>query len=59
MVNIKTFSLTYWRDKNGATSIEYGLIAAVIAISLIAAASNIGANSDSLWQGVTDEVDKV
>ncbi|WP_241126809.1 Flp family type IVb pilin [Novosphingobium terrae] len=31
-----------WRDRRGATAIEYGLIVALIALSLVAGAKGIG-----------------
>ena len=35
----------FWEDESGATAIEYGLIAALVAVALIAA---LGAMKDSL-----------
>ena len=32
----------FWRDRSGATAIEYGLIAAGIALAIIAAVNGIG-----------------
>ncbi len=32
----------FWNDESGATAIEYGLIAALIAIAIIAAATTLG-----------------
>ena len=56
MIKLKNFCHSYWHDDSGATAIEYALIAVVIAISIIAGASTIGKNNDSLWNGVTTAI---
>jgi len=35
---------TFLRNDNGATAIEYGLIAALIAVAIIAGATTVGGN---------------
>jgi pilus assembly protein Flp/PilA len=35
---------TFLRDESGATAIEYGLIAALIALAIIGAATTVGSN---------------
>ena len=37
------------RDESGATAIEYGLIAALIAVGIIAAATTLGNSLSSLF----------
>jgi pilus assembly protein Flp/PilA len=32
----------FWRDEDGATAIEYGLIAALVAVAAIVALSSLG-----------------
>ncbi len=39
----------YLKDESGATAIEYGLIAALIAVSLIAGATAIGVSIDDIF----------
>jgi pilus assembly protein Flp/PilA len=39
---MKNLLLRFWRDESGATAIEYGLIAAGIAVAIIAAVSSVG-----------------
>lgn len=56
MKKIIKFGRTYWQDESGATAIEYALIAALIGISIIAGASSIGKNTNSLWNGVSNAV---
>ena len=34
----------FWKDNSGATAIEYGLIAALIAVVIITALTTIGTN---------------
>ena len=38
----------FWRDELGATAIEYGLIAALVAVAVIAGASALGVNISGL-----------
>ena len=44
MTNILT---SFLADENGATAIEYGLIAALIAVVVITALTNIGTSLDA------------
>jgi pilus assembly protein Flp/PilA len=39
----------FWRDESGATAIEYGLIAALVAVAVIAAATNLGSGLSGLF----------
>jgi pilus assembly protein Flp/PilA len=41
-----------FRNEQGATAIEYGLIAALIAVAAIAAMGNIGSKLNSTFNGV-------
>ena len=36
-------------DKRGATAIEYGLIAALIGVAIIASVSKLGGGSNGMW----------
>lgn len=42
------------RDEEGATAIEYGLIAALIAVAAITAMSSLGEQLSTTFQSVTD-----
>ena len=44
------------RDESGATAIEYGLIAALVAVAAIAAMSFLGGELTSLFGGVGNEL---
>lgn len=40
------------KDESGATAIEYGLIAALIAVVLIAGATMVGTDLNALFEGI-------
>ena len=45
------------QEEDGVTAIEYGLIAALIAVVIIAGVSFLGTRLDALFQGVGSVVD--
>lgn len=45
----------FLRDTAGATAIEYGLIAALIGIGLIAGATALGGGINGMFQGLADD----
>lgn len=44
-------------DESGATAIEYGLIAALIAVGIIGAATLLGGNLSNLFTGIAGQLD--
>ena len=46
----------FLQDESGATAIEYGLIAALISVSLIAGYKVIGDSLNSHWNDIADTV---
>ena len=44
------------RDDSGATAIEYGLIAALIAVGIIAAATTLGGSLSSLFGRISTKL---
>ena len=44
-------------DESGATAIEYGLIAALIAIAIIAGAGMVGDSLDVKFKAIADAID--
>ena len=52
---MKLFS-RFAQDESGATAIEYGLIAALIAVAAIGAMSSVGTNLNSTFQDVADNL---
>ncbi|ABK12600.1 Flp family type IVb pilin [Burkholderia orbicola] len=45
------------RDEDGVTAIEYGLIAALIAIGIIAALSTVGKDLKTVFTTIADDLD--
>jgi len=45
-----------FKNEDGATAIEYGLIAALIAVAAITAMTSLGANLSGTFQNVGDEL---
>ena len=52
---MKTF-MHLIRDQNGATAIEYGLIAALISIAAIAAIKSVGTNLKTSFNNVSNNL---
>jgi pilus assembly protein Flp/PilA len=50
--------LSLVRDQKGATAIEYGLIAALIAVAAIGAMSSIGGELGKTFNGAADHMNK-
>jgi pilus assembly protein Flp/PilA len=44
-------------DESGATAIEYGLIAALIAVGIIAAATTLGGGLSTLFNNISSKLD--
>jgi pilus assembly protein Flp/PilA len=47
---------TLRRDESGATAIEYGLIAALIAVAAISGFSALGGGAGGMWSTIGNEV---
>jgi pilus assembly protein Flp/PilA len=52
-----TFFKNLVRDEQGATAIEYGLIAALIAVAAITAMTSLGENLSATFQEVNTAMD--
>ncbi len=46
------------KDESGATAIEYGLIAALIALAIMVGARAVGTSLDALFTEVATELDR-
>lgn len=44
------------QDESGATAIEYGLIAALISVGIIVAATTLGGSLGDLFNNIADEL---
>ena len=49
---MKRFITNFLSDESGATAIEYGLLAALIAVVIIVGASTLGTNINLLFQDI-------
>ena len=47
---------TLWDDRGGATAIEYGLIAALIAVAIIGSLTALGGGTGGMWTEIGDQV---
>ena len=47
----------FLNDESGATAIEYGLIAALISVGIIAAATTLGNGLSNLFTGIGGKLD--
>ena len=46
----------FFKNESGATAIEYGLIAALIAVAIIGAVSTLGDNTSSTFNSVSEQM---
>ena len=49
----------FFKDEEGVTAIEYGLLAALIALALVAGASALGVNLGQFFQDIADYIGDV
>jgi pilus assembly protein Flp/PilA len=45
------------KDESGATAIEYGLIAALIALAIMVGAGSLGNSLNNQFSGIADKLD--
>jgi pilus assembly protein Flp/PilA len=57
MLQLAAFFQTYFKKPEGATAIEYGLIAAGIALAIAAVVFTLGDQVQGTFQGVSDEIE--
>ncbi|HVY84616.1 MAG TPA: Flp family type IVb pilin [Caulobacterales bacterium] len=46
----------FFKNEDGATAIEYGLIAALIGVVIITAVTNLGTGLDATFQSIADQL---
>ncbi|MEM1105802.1 MAG: Flp family type IVb pilin [Pseudomonadota bacterium] len=46
----------FFKDESGATAIEYGLIAALIAVAIITAVTSLGTNAGDTFNSIANEM---
>ena len=52
------FVSRFLKDESGATAIEYGLIAALIAVALVAAMSFLGDGLKTSFENIQEQLEK-
>jgi pilus assembly protein Flp/PilA len=55
-MQIVRFIKTFTRDEEGVTAIEYGLIAALIAVAIIVAATAVGTQLDAVFTYIAGQL---
>jgi pilus assembly protein Flp/PilA len=50
------FLVSLWRDEGGATAIEYGLIAALIAVAAVTVMGTVGTNLTNTFNSVASSL---
>ncbi|MGB5950812.1 MAG: Flp family type IVb pilin [Parvibaculum sp.] len=53
---MRAFLTTFARNESGATAIEYGLIAAGIAVAIATVVGTVGTKLTGMFQGVSDKL---
>lgn len=53
---MKALVSRFLKDESGATAIEYGLIASLIAVAIISAASLLGTNISNTFNSVANSI---
>lgn len=48
--------IQFWNDEEGATAIEYGLIAGLIAVVIIAAVTAIGGSLEDIFNEIKEKL---
>lgn len=56
---MRTSIARFVKDESGATAIEYGLIAAGIAVAIITAVSTLGGNLATMFSGIATTISGV
>lgn len=56
MKNLMNSMKSFWQDEEGVTAIEYGLIAALIAVVIIGAVTAVGGGLDGIFQYIADQL---
>jgi pilus assembly protein Flp/PilA len=53
---MKTLFTRFLKDESGATAIEYGLIAALISVGIIAGATSLGTNINATFTKIAGKM---
>ena len=55
-MQVANFLKTFARDEEGATAIEYGLIAALVAVAIIGGATALGGGLGTLFTNIANKL---
>ena len=53
---MRTLFQTLRSDESGATAVEYGLILALVFLTMVGAVTTVGTESIRMWDSVSEEV---
>jgi pilus assembly protein Flp/PilA len=53
---VRSLLIRFRRDESGATAIEYGLIAAGIAVAIIVAVNTLGTNVNTTFNSISTQL---
>ena len=53
---MRTFMRALWRNEQGATAIEYGLIISLIVIAMVGAFTSLASKTNTMWNNVSSIV---
>ena len=53
---MKSLILSFFKNESGATAIEYGLIAAGIAIAIITAVNGVGSQLSTVFRNISNSL---
>jgi pilus assembly protein Flp/PilA len=56
VTKLLNFKKALWKDESGATAIEYGLLAALIAVVIIGAVATLGNTLNTTFEEVNTEI---
>ena len=56
MKNFSQSFKTFWADEDGATAIEYGLLASLIALAIVLGATALGGALNDLFNDIATEI---
>jgi pilus assembly protein Flp/PilA len=56
MKNFSQSFKTFWADEDGATAIEYGLLASLIAVVMAVGAETLGTALNTLFNGIAGQL---
>jgi pilus assembly protein Flp/PilA len=56
VTKLRKLKKALWKDESGATAIEYGLLAALIAVVIIGAVTTLGGLLEGTFDAVNDDL---